>query len=380
MNPLTTPQGSFTLNRYPLRNKETLRGWDAADEYLLNYLHENVKDNNPRILIINDSFGALSCALHSYTPTIQTDSFLAFSGIKQNLKLNNLNEDTVTLLNSNEALEGIFDIVIIKAPKSHAYLEDILCKLKPHINNDTQVISAAMAKNIHSSTLTLYEKILGKTTTSLAKKKARLIFTKLTNNEVNLSPYPINYELELGDNIFSITNEANVFSRDKLDIGTRFFLEHLPVFTKFKTIVDLGCGNGLLGVIAAQANPDASLILTDESYMAIASARQNFESAFGTERSACFLTTDCLQGVDKNSADLVLCNPPFHQNHTVGDHIAWQMFKEAYAVLKQGGEFWIVGNHHMAYHSKLKKIFGGYTVVASNKKFAVMFSRKNEKN
>jgi len=379
MNQLNTPQGSFALNRYPLRNKETLRAWDAADEYLLNYLHENIKDA-PRTLIINDSFGALSCGLYTFKPTVQTDSFLAFSGIKQNLKLNNLDEDAITLLNSTEALEGVFDIVIIKVPKSHAYLEDILCTLKPHINNDTQVISAAMAKNIHSNTLTLYEEILGKTTTSLAKKKARLIFTKLTNNDVSLSPYPTSYELELGDNIFSITNEANVFSRDKLDIGTRFFLAHLPGFTKYKTIIDLGCGNGLLGLVAAQSNANAALIFTDESYMAIASARQNFKNAFGNERSACFLTTDCLQGVDKNSADLILCNPPFHQNHAVGDHIAWQMFKEAYAVLKQGGEFWIVGNHHMAYHSKLKKIFGGYTVVASNKKFAVMFSRKSEKN
>lgn len=50
---------------------------------------------------------------------------------------------------------------------------------------------------------------------------------------------------------------------------------------------------------------------------------------------------------------------------------------EAHAVLKQGVEFWIVGNHHLAYHAKLKTLFGGYKVVASNKKFAVMFSRKS---
>ncbi|MBN4080282.1 methyltransferase [Beggiatoa alba] len=379
MYTFNTPQGDFSLYRYPKRKKESLRAWDAADEYVLNHLDDALK-NKQRILIINDNFGALAVALHAFAPTIQTDSYLAYQGILANLALNNLASDTITLLNSMDKLNGTFDLVIIKVPKSHAYLEDILYKIQKHIHSDTQLLSAAMAKNIHRSTLQLYEEIIGKTKTSLARKKARLIFTSFTNQAINTnktSPYPKSFKLEETD--LTISHYSNVFSKDKLDIGTRFFLQHLPTKPLYQTIIDLGCGNGVLGLIAARHHPDAKLIFTDESYMAIASAKQNYEHAFSNRRDAEFLVSDCLAGIDPVvvKTDLILCNPPFHQNHVVSDHIAWQMFNEAYAVLNQGGEFWVVGNHHMAYHTKLKKIFGGYTVVASNKKFAVMFSRKS---
>ena len=377
MNQINTVLGTFNLSRYPQRKNDTLRAWDAADEYLLNNISDSLTDN-ARILIVNDSFGALTVSLNTYKPTVQTDSFLAYQGILNNLAQNNIDAESNTLLTSMQKLDGIYDFILIKLPKSNAYLENILINIKEHIRSDTKIIAAAMAKNIHTSTLKLFENIIGTTTTSLAKKKARLVFSVADNSASITSPYPQSFDLEVGDKIFSISNNANVFSRDKLDIGTRFFLENMPDCSKYSTIVDLGCGNGILGLVAAYQNTTAKIIFTDESYMAVASAKQNFTDAFGKERSAEFIATDCLQGIDKNSVDLILCNPPFHQNHVVGDHIAWQMFNEAYTVLKTGGEFWIVGNHHLAYHAKLKKIFGGYTVVASNKKFAVMFSRKSD--
>lgn len=379
MNQLTTPHSSVTLLRYPVLKKDTLRAWDAADEYLLQHLNDLLdkeSSNKKPILIINDNFGALTLGLHQYAPTVQTDSFLSLQGIQNNLSINDIDSENITLLNSMDSLVGNYDLVIIKVPKSNAYLEDILCKILPHIDQHTKIISAAMSKSIHSSTLKIYEKIIGETTTSLAKKKARLIFSSFTKDTTTTSPYPESFELDLGEATLTINNQSNVFSREKLDIGTRFLLENLPHSDNYKTIVDLGCGNGIVGLVAAKQHPDAEVIFTDESYMAVASTEQNFNDAFGSKRKAQFLVSDCLAEVEKDSVDIILCNPPFHQNNVVSDHIAWQMFNEAFAALKVGGEFWIVGNHHLAYHSKLKQIFGGYKVVASNKKFAVMFSRK----
>ena len=70
--------------------------------------------------------------------------------------------------------------------------------------------------------------------------------------------------------------------------------------------------------------------------------------------------------------DLILCNPPFHQSNTVGDQIAWQMFKQSNKALKQGGKLWIVGNRHLSYHVKLKRLFGNCRTIASNKKFVIL--------
>ncbi len=146
----------------------------------------------------------------------------------------------------------------------------------------------------------------------------------------------------------------------------------MPVSTRYQRIVDLGCGNGLVGLIAASLNAQASILFSDESYMAVACARENFSAAFGADRDADFKVTDCLQGIADESADLVLNNPPFHQQNTVGDAIAWKMFIEARRVLKPRGELWVVGNRHLAYHARLKKLFGAGEVIASNRKFVVL--------
>jgi len=70
--------------------------------------------------------------------------------------------------------------------------------------------------------------------------------------------------------------------------------------------------------------------------------------------------------------DLILCNPPFHQGHVIGDHIAWQMFAQSKKQLRKDGELWIVGNRHLQYHIKLKKIFGNCRQVAGNAKFVML--------
>ena len=74
--------------------------------------------------------------------------------------------------------------------------------------------------------------------------------------------------------------------------------------------------------------------------------------------------------------DLVLINPPFHQQHSIGDAVAWQMFMDARRVLVEGGELRIVGNRHLGYHAKLKKLFGNCETVDANKKFVVLSATK----
>jgi 16S rRNA G1207 methylase RsmC len=72
----------------------------------------------------------------------------------------------------------------------------------------------------------------------------------------------------------------------------------------------------------------------------------------------------------------VLCNPPFHQGNTVGDHLAWQMFKDAHRALKPGGRLRIVGNSHLKYHHTLKHIFRNGEVLATNSKFMIAEATK----
>jgi 16S rRNA (guanine1207-N2)-methyltransferase len=254
-------------------------------------------------------------------------------------------------------------------------LEDQLYRVRSAVNVSTKIIAAGMTKKIHTSTMSLFEKIIGPTKSSLARKKSRLIFSEFDEGlDVDENPYPDAYKIgyQLDDVELEVINHAGVFSRDRLDIGARLFLEHMPVDKRYETIVDLGCGNGVLGLMAAIKNPSAKLIFTDESYMAVESSISNFVNTFGESREAEFLQTDCLYGVAENSVSLVLCNPPFHQDNAINDDVAWQMFTESKAVLEAKGELWVIGNRHLAYHAKLKHLFGDCEVIASNKKFTLL--------
>ncbi len=368
---MLTPQGEFELERVP--HNPMLQAWDAADLYLLKHLDEaQLLSRQARIMLVNDTFGALSVALADYHPTMVNDSHLAELALAKNLHLNGYAPDLIGFNSGIDLPDRVFDLVLIKIPKSLALLEHQLYALRKLTGFDTRIIAAGMTRSIHSSTLKLFESILGPASSTLAWKKARLIHvTRDQHLNQGQSSYPDCYVVEAGRE-FTIYNYANLFSREKLDKGSQLLIENMPVSMRYQKIADQGCGNGILGLIAASLNPQAELLFTDESYSAIASAKLNFQAAYSTDRKADFRVTDCLQGAEENSMDLVLNNPPFHQQQSLGDTIAWQMFVEARRVLQSGGELWVVGNRHLAYHAKLKKIFGNCAQVASNRRYVVL--------
>ncbi len=115
---------------------------------------------------------------------------------------------------------------------------------------------------------------------------------------------------------WTIHNHANVFSRSGLDIGARFFMEHLPEGMEGE-MVDLGCGNGVIGLQLLAQNPEASVVFADESPMAVASSRLNVETNLPEASARCeFMINNALAGIEPDRFDAVLCNPPFHQQST----------------------------------------------------------------
>ncbi|MFE0426511.1 methyltransferase, partial [Streptomyces sp. NPDC058953] len=66
------------------------------------------------------------------------------------------------------------------------------------------------------------------------------------------------------------------------------------------------------------------------------------------------------------------CNPPFHSHRATTDTTARRMFTDARRVLRPGGELWVVGNRHLGYHVRLRRIFGDCETVAGHPKFVVL--------
>lgn len=364
------------LYRYPKEQQhKSLQAWDAADELLINHIHE-AGIPGP-FLLLNDEFGALRCFFEDAIHQSYTDSRVSYHSILQNWKENHQELESPAIQTDLSSVAFAGQMALMKLPKSNDFLVEMLIHLRQILPDGAQLITAGKANAIQKSTLALFEKHLGPTKTSLAKKKSRLIFTTVDKFLATVSKYPKKWPV--ANSQLMITNLANSFANDKLDIGARFLLDHLPI-VKNKSVIDLGCGNGVLSAHIVTNSP-REIHLVDESFMAIQAAKETMadtceQKGNSQNMQLHYHHSNCLDNVELSNIDVVVCNPPFHQNNTITDHIAWQMFVDSRRVLRPGGELRIVGNRHLGYHDKLKRLFGGYKVIASNNKFVILSSIK----
>jgi 23S rRNA (guanine1835-N2)-methyltransferase len=390
ISPFIVNDKNLFLSRFPVSQvNRSLQAWDSADEYLINHINEQGLINaQTKVALFNDAFGTLAtnfCHCGSENPSVISinDSYISSQGTSYNIEQNNLDDSKIEQVNSLDSLPNDIDVILYKIPKSKSLLIEQLIQIKKSVSEQCIFIAADRAKEIHSSTLKVFEKHLGSTTTSLAVKKARLVFCQFDNKQVHQSPFPTVWPLahistnDSPSRDLTISNHANVYAREKLDIGARYFIENLPTVAPHTKVIDLGCGNGVIGLTVLANQPEAHVLFIDESTMAMASTKHNIIANMPEVIDQCeFTLNDSLTDIEGGSVDLILCNPPFHQNTATTDHIAWQMFKDSHRVLKKGGELRIIGNQKLAYHIKLQRLFGNETLIASNDKFVTQSAIK----
>lgn len=361
------PQGNFILSRRP--RVEGLRAWDAADEYLLEAAFA-ARPTPSRALLINDAFGALTLAQHAAVPVSWNDSYTSHLAAQDNWRSNALPDTGFTALPATSAPSGRFDLVLWRVPKSAALFEQQIARLQAAVDANTVVLAGGMDKHLLPDTKALLAR-LGDVTTLPGKKKSHL-FRVAIDPTLPPPPAPTAVESILAEHGLTLSGDANVFARDKLDIGARFFVEQFGRLPAAARIADLGCGNGVLSLVLARLRPDAEIHCFDESYQAIACARDNWQRNIGAPRPECFQLDDGLSHHRGEPFDLIVCNPPFHQQHAIGDHIARQLFAQSRRHLRGGGELWVVGNRHLDYQRVLQRLFGRCRQVAANSKFVVL--------
>jgi 16S rRNA (guanine1207-N2)-methyltransferase len=120
----------------------------------------------------------------------------------------------------------------------------------------------------------------------------------------------------------------------------------------------------------AKARPAIAVTATDRSAGAVASARATAQ-ANGVGDRVTVVRDDALAEFPAGSADVVLCNPPFHAGASVYAGVAEKLFDGAARALRPGGELWTVYNSHLRYRGTLQRVIGPTEQLGRNRKFTV---------
>lgn len=176
------------------------------------------------------------------------------------------------------------------------------------------------------------------------------------------------------------TNEQ-VFSPTSLDRGTRAMLSCVT-FNKEDKVLDLGCGYGPVGIIAAKAIGAERVTMCDISEEAVALSKEN--AIHNKVEEVRIVQSDGLKNIVEENFTLILSNPPYH----VDFNVPKAFIEDGYKKLAIGGTMIMVTKRKEWYKNKLISVFGGvkideidgYYVFTAQKRNTRISKNKDKKN
>ena len=266
-----------------------------------------------------------------------------------------------------ELLGGV-RLVVLRLPKSLAALDEAAEAVARWAEPSVLLLAGGRVKHMSRGMNEVLGRHFGSVRASLGAQKSRVLVAAgaLAPGEPT---YPVtSTDAELG---LTVVAHGAAFAGPSVDLGTRFLLTTLGAsLPEAGTVVDLGCGTGLLAVSAARALPGAAVLALDESRAAVLSAAAT-AAANGVGDRVDVRHTHLMDGVPDRSVDLVLCNPPFHRGTTRDSAVAFEMFAAAARTLAPGGQLWTVYNSHLPYLRSLRRLVGQTSVMAQSPGYTV---------
>ena len=155
----------------------------------------------------------------------------------------------------------------------------------------------------------------------------------------------------LGQRVELLTRRG-LFSPEHVDRGTLAMLSHVHIAPGMR-IMDLGCGCGVVGIVAAKIAGEENVLLSDVDPAAVEIARRN-AARNGVGGVRCYVS-DGFRDVDETGFDLILSNPPYQTDFSV----AKGFIEKGFNRLKIGGRLYMVTKRREWYKNKLISVFGG---------------------
>ena len=327
---------------------------------------------------------------------------VAVEAARQTLALNGLSNGEVRLSDCGSAVQGqTFDVVVIHAPREREVarqcVRDAAFLLRP---GGYCYLAGANRSGVKSAIRYLKElfgqahllSYKGGSRVALAVKGEGIQIDEPTSRE-----YYRFRELiaQVRGNRHICMTKPGLFSWNRVDGGTRRLVEGMEIGPE-ERVLELGCGYGLAGLVAAGMAHRGEVVLLDADCVAVEAARRTLERNEVANAEA--LLSDCgavllpMRASDlppggsrwmgwshrRDQAkprdrifDVVITNPPFHQGRGASYQVARQFIHDAAALLLPGGRLYLVANRFIPYGRELQGLFQEVSFAYRDNRFQV---------
>ena len=177
---------------------------------------------------------------------------------------------------------------------------------------------------------------------------------------------------QLRGRFFEFLTASGVFSKKRIDLGTSLLLESM-ILPENGSVLDLGCGYGAVGIVAAVSNPRLQVFMVDVNQRAVRLARENSKGNGAT--NVVFKHGFLYEPVSNLRFDVILSNPPV----SAGMKIVLPIIEQARSHLADNSIFQIVVRSKIGGKRLVKVIeetFGNVEVLARESGYRVLMSKK----
>ena len=352
--------------------KPGLEHWDSIDPSV--QLLARILELGPcdRVLDLNCSAGWLGVLAARRTTEeilLASDHGLAVEATKRTLKLNGLNGRAQVV--HGDALDHLkrnpqsFDVACLVIPKGKEVARRLV-RLSAWALQPEGKLYIAGPKRGGIKGLIAYVKELfggveletygGGCRAAMAVRPADLELEVLSDDFVLR-------EAEAWGRIWRFYTRPGMFAWEGLDEGTRLLLEVLEL-NPHDHVLDLGCGSGLVGVVAAHEAPEGRVVLVDVSASALEAAQRTLRLYKLPCERVEVRYSDIIDAVRDEKFDVVATYPPVHQGWGTEREVALQFVRDAPKVLRPGGRLYVVGAAGLPYKRLLRELFGNVEVLA----------------